>query len=262
MKVKLIHATPLDILVQAIRKCYDSGSKSDSGYFEKNEQLLVNEKYKYRLGEKDEALIKRVIEAGHTSTLEHINFTFDLGGYSRALLQEKSRHRHAAVSERSTRYCLKKLKDIKSLVTVQRFPSGQEIFMCNKQEAAKYLVLTGDEDVDNLSIEALDRLRQLLVRKPELRNDVAKYPIPDSLRTECIFTINARSLRNLFSLRISKQALWEFQKLCCYMYESIPFPYKFLVDDLVNKEIYEFWMGSDKPADGGHANLFERYYRV
>jgi thymidylate synthase (FAD) len=90
MKVELLHFTPIEIAVNAIRTCYNSCDKSDD------------------LGEKDLKLIKSIIANNHTSTIEHISYNFKISGISRALLQELSRHRLMSLSVRSTRYVLKK----------------------------------------------------------------------------------------------------------------------------------------------------------
>ena len=90
MKVELLHFTPIMIAVNAIRTCYNSCDKSDD------------------LGEKDIKLLKSIIANNHTSTIEHICFSFKIDGISRACLQELVRCRIASYSVRSTRYALKK----------------------------------------------------------------------------------------------------------------------------------------------------------
>ena len=106
MNVKLLHHAPLSLAVTAIRRCYLSEGKSDSV------NCTINTHLQYDLGPKDRALIERVIRDGHTSTLETLNYCFDIDGLSRAALQELARHRHASLSVQSTRYTLsKQLKD-------------------------------------------------------------------------------------------------------------------------------------------------------
>jgi thymidylate synthase (FAD) len=103
--VELLHVTPLQILVGAIRQCYESQDKSDSGTNYKE----ICEGWK--LGPKDKALIETITKDGHGSTLEHINFNFQIKGISRLNLQELARHRMASYSVKSTRYTLKELKN-------------------------------------------------------------------------------------------------------------------------------------------------------
>ena len=221
MKVELLYHTPLSVLVLAIRTCYDSMEKSDSSY----KPFMLN-KPKFTLGDKDKNLINKVIDSSHLSTIEHLVYSFRLSGYSRALLQEKSRHRIASVSERSTRYCLGQLKNEDSFV--------DGTIILDWARIKKYIVITGEDKVDRASALALDALRECVI--DNIPNDKAKYCLPDSLKSECIFTINARSLRNWFELRTSKRALWEIRNLSNMMYEVLPEDHKFLFENCIHKD--------------------------
>lgn len=194
MKITLLHNTPLNICAHAIRTCWQSFDKSDDG------------------GEKDLALIDRVgNKFKHASTLEHITYNFYIQGISRALLQELARHRIASLSVKSTRYTLKELKE------------------CDIIDYEKFLVLTGNEIVDNASKTALDNLQNVL--KDGISNDIAKYCLPESYKTELTWTINARSLQNFLHLRSSKDALWEIRNLANAVYETLPEEHKYLFED-------------------------------
>ncbi len=205
MKVTLKHYTPLEVCSHAIRTCWQSFDKSDAG------------------GEKDKALIDRVgNKYKHASTLEHLVYTFYIQGISRALLQELARHRVASLSVKSTRYTLKELKEI-------------EPFALDDYEgAARFIVLTGDKRVDSASIEALNRLQGLL--KEGISNDIAKYALPESYKTELTWTINARSLQNFLSLRSSKSALWEIRNLAKALFETLPHEHKYLFRECIGED--------------------------
>ncbi len=202
MQVTLMHHTPLDVCAHAIRTCWQSFDKSDSG------------------GEKDRALIDRVgNKYKHASTLEHLNYNFFISGISRALLQELARHRVASLSVKSTRYTLKELKDT-------------EAFKENDfKGASKFIVLTGDDRVDSASIKALNNLQQLL--KSGISNDIAKYALPECYKSELTWSINARSLQNFLSLRSSKSALWEIRALAREVYNALPQDHKYLFEDYI-----------------------------
>jgi len=197
MKITLNHYTPLLICADAIRTCWQSFDKSDEG------------------GEKDKELIDRVgNKFKHASTLEHLVYNFYIEGVSRALLQELARHRMASLSVKSTRYTLKELKN-------------EESFASNDVErASKYLVLTGVEMVDVMSIKALENLRLVLVEG--ISNDKAKYCLPESYKTELTWSVNARSLQNFLTLRSDKSALWEIQNLAHALYNALPEEHKYL----------------------------------
>ncbi|QOG12278.1 FAD-dependent thymidylate synthase [Arcobacter sp. FWKO B] len=199
MKVTLLNYTPLVICSNAIRTCWQSFDKSDNG------------------GEADMALIDRVgNKFKHSSTLEHITYNFYIAGISRALLQELARHRMASLSVKSTRYTLKELKE------------------CDDIDYDKFLVVTGNEAVDSASRMALDNLQRIL--QSGVGNDIAKYCLPESYKTELSWTINARSLQNFLSLRSSKAALWEIRNLSFAIYEELPAEHKYLFEKCVNNE--------------------------
>lgn len=208
MKATLHHHTPLVICADAIRTCWQSFDNSDNG------------------GEKDRALIDRVgNKFKHASTLEHLVYSFYLEGISRALLQELARHRMASLSVKSTRYTLKELKD-------------EEAFSIeNKDRAEKYLVMTGVDVVDEMSIRALENLRTVLVAG--ISNDRAKYCLPESYKTELTWTINARSLQNFISLRSDKAALWEIRDLANMVYQTLPIDHRYLFENSLKETTHD-----------------------
>lgn len=102
-----------------------------------------------------------------------------------------------------------------------------------RDRASKYIILTGDKDVDNMSILALENVRRMVQEgKP---NDVSKYCMPECFKTSLVMTINARSLQNFLSLRSSRHALWEIQLLANAMYDCIPCEHKFLFENVMNE---------------------------
>jgi len=263
MNVKLEHYTPLWIGSDATRTCWDSGDKSDTGLVwecalcgkisaydelfndtEGNHECPECEStdlvsYK-KAGEKDCALIDRVgNKYKHSSTLEHLNYNFHIKGISRACLQELARHRIASPSVKSTRYTLKELKNLPRFVTPDS--TWQSLGYANDMDrdsfwknVAKFLVLTGDERVDACSVIALQNLQDML--KEGISNDIAKFCLPESYKTELAWTINARSLQNFLALRTNKAALWEIRKLAYSIYKSIPDEHKFIFTDVCSIE--------------------------
>jgi len=204
MQITLMHHTPLEICAHAIRTCWQSFDKSDKG------------------GDRDKALIDRVgNKYKHASTLEHLVYTFYIQGVSRALLQELARHRVASLSVKSTRYTLKELKN--------RKPFKENDF----EEAKKFIVLTGNIMVDNASIKALNNLQAIL--KEGISNDIAKFCLPESYKTELTWTINARSLQNFIELRSNKSALWEIRDMANAIYDNLPKEHQYLFKENIYK---------------------------
>lgn len=205
MEVKLLNFTPLWVCSNAIRTCWQSFDKGDNG------------------GEIDKELINRVgNKFKHASTLEHLHYNFYIKGISRALLQELARHRMASLSVKSTRYTLKELK------------KESEFKIGDFENASRYIVLTGNEMVDNYSIQALENIRQILNKINTL--DIAKYALPECYKTELTWSINARSLQNFLHLRTSKSALWEIRNLAYEIYNSLPDEHKFIFKESVYKD--------------------------
>ena len=205
MQITLLHYTPLNVCAHAIRTCWQSFDKSDEG------------------GEKDKALIDRVgNKYKHASTMEHLVYTFYIRGISRALLQELARHRLASPSVKSTRYTLKELKE------------GEPFAENDYEGAERFIVLTGNALVDSASITALNNLQDIL--KSGVSNDIAKYCLPESYRTELTWTINARSLQNFLTLRSNKAALWEIRKMAYALYDTLPEEHQYLFEECLYKE--------------------------
>ena len=193
MQVELLHYTPLHVCSHAIRTCWNSHNKSDKGKL-------------------DESLIYRVGNINkHKSVLEHLFYSFDIKGISRACLQELARHRMASLSVKSTRYTLKELNKEESFL-----PLCEE----NYKRAEKYIMLSSNERVKDQSIKALENLR--LAVKDGIANDIAKYIIPECYKTELVWSINARSLQNFLELRTAKVALKEIRELAYSVYKALP----------------------------------------
>jgi len=192
MKIKLLHATPIEIADAGISKCWDKTS-------DKWQERM------YRVANKFK----------HASTIEHVNYTFDIDGISRACLQELARHRHQSLSVKSTRYTLKELKEEQG---------------CNIDT---YIVLTGNEYIDDANEQHLYKLQDLLSKG--LSNDIVKYMLPEAYKTSLVSTMNMRALQNFLSLRTDKSALWEIQDLAHNMFKALPEEHKFMLEEFVKE---------------------------
>ena len=184
MKVKLLNKPDISIIIEATRTCYDSMSKSDN------------------LGEKDLALLEKIIDSKHESVLEHLVFTFKITDISRACLQELARHRIASYSVKSTRYTLKELRDTPD------------------NELEKFLIEDIESIVKSSAIDSLKKIKMMLnMSNPDM--DKIKYALPECYKTELVWTINLRSLRNFLKLRLSLKAHQEIRKLATIIYSCL-----------------------------------------
>ncbi len=230
MKVKLIHYTPLWVCATAIRKCWASENKSD---IKTTTYQVINTKSSIaniknisikESGTEDKKLIEKVGNKNkHGSVLEHLVYSFDISGVTRALLQELVRHRHASISVKSSRYTLKELKK----ETTFKSEAG-------KKRASEYIKMSGNDKVDCSLIASLENLR---VRIHEgVSNDLAKYCIPEAYKTSLVWTINMRSLQNFVRLRSSPSALKEIQKLAKKVCDALPSEHSYLIKDSIYKK--------------------------
>jgi len=208
MRVELLSITPLWVVVDAIRTCYDSLDKSDSV-----EYWYSDGRKKIAIGTKDRELIRKIIKNNHTSTLEHIMMTFRITDISRLCLIELSRHRISSFSVKSTRYTLS--KDVKN------------------KELMELFVSSGDPRVDLVIKETLEKIF-MLKKEFKIKNDILKYALPEAFKTELVWSVNARSLRNFLQLRLSPRAHFEIRELAKNIVFAIPEKYHILFEDILN----------------------------
>ena len=247
MTVSLLYNTPLWVCAKAIRKCWASENKSDTcnhinGLTDLDDRWYcdvckkeLNTFNTIITGPKDKALIERVGNKNkHKSVLEHICYSFDIDGISRACLQEWSRHRIMSQSVRSTRYTLKILKNEEPFIQLG-IDNGEPFIKTTPtafKRARKYLVeINGHISLSN--IFALDSIRKRLQKNES--NDTVKYDLPESFKTSLVTTINARSLQNFLELRTSPHALQEIRNLAYKIYDSLPESHKYLFTEYLYK---------------------------
>ena len=179
--VKLIHCSGLDIAELAARTCTATTDKMSDTWMD------------------CEAFLMRLVEQGHMSVFEHVNYTFSIKGVSRALLQELARHRHISLSVESTRWALKRI-----------MASNPEMVLPKSLEEV-YVGLQ------------MEWIRSLL--KEGIPNDEVKYLIPECLPTNLILTLNLRELIHIYRLRTSMRALKEFHDLMIDIAQCLPTPH-------------------------------------
>jgi thymidylate synthase (FAD) len=176
INVKLIAITqgiksesPENIITKAGRVCYDSKA---SGRF-------------------DDFITARIRD-GHTSVLEHIQFTFEISGISRSCLAQLTRHRIASFSVQSQRRV--DMSDARFVVppSIRGNHTAEAIFT----------------DAIEHSRTAYTKLRELGIRKQDCR-----FVLPISAETKLAMSANVRSLRHFLEVRCDGGAQWEIRTL-------------------------------------------------
>jgi len=180
LQVELVAITPdpQKVIEQAGRTCYLSFDRIGAD------------------SEKD--FIRRLIQMGHESPLEHASATFRIRYCSRAMTHQLVRHRLMSVSQKSQRYV--------------------------DEEGFTYVV---PESLPNAFVEDYHNDMQIIQqmytkwRDRGLRKEDARFVLPNACTSEIVVTANFRQWRHIFSLRISPKAQWEIRKACTLMLEIL-----------------------------------------
>ena len=187
LKVELLTYTPEPerTVAAAARLCY-----SPRGASELQQDLTEKE-----IG----SLLKRLREMGHTSTFEHVSFTFAIEGVSRVLTHQLVRHRIASYSQKSQRYVTENNFDFVVPPGIAHNPAALAIF--EEQMAS--------------AREAYQRLAELV------HQEDARYVLPNATETKIVVTMNARSLIHFFSVRSCMRAQHEIRQLSDQMIKLV-----------------------------------------
>lgn len=185
MKVKLLYHTPNPELVvtAAAKLCY-----SAAGIEEISVKLTSEEINKF---------IKKIIQLGHYSVLEHICFTFGIEGISRACSHQLVRHRLASFSQQSQRYV--KFKGELEYILPPTIKKNQAL-------TKKFSELI--KEIKNFYNAMLNS---------QIPAEDARYIFPNAATTKLVVTMNARELLHFFELRCCSRAQWEIRRLATAM---------------------------------------------
>ena len=239
-QVELISNTKLGVAVLAIRNCYDSLKSSDTLSMLKNRSRWESENITDSniladtdtLQVKDRELLLKIIDNKHTSTLEHIVYSFELTRVPRSVLQELARHRIASYSVKSSRYTLcKELKNEASFIDTTVDFNGEIDWRYDCERASKYIDIHEGSYKEQLN--QLEILRSYIKNKGITKSDEVKQLLPEAWLTNIVFTINLRSLRNLLKLRTSNAAYKSIRELAYNIAKAVPSSHQFLLEDVV-----------------------------
>lgn len=193
------------VALTAIRTCYSHNTPSI---------ILEKEYEKYfkkaatdgKGGTDADRLIRHIVNSGHRSTIEHINFTFSIEGVSRSLLTQLTRHRIGfSYSVQSQRYV--------------SFGTN------NKSQGFNYIIpeTIKEKNVDdeyNVAMEYLQKIYDYL-RKNGVPAEDARLVLPNAATCNLVMTINLRSLLDFYSKRSTKSAQWEIRDLAEKLKEQV-----------------------------------------
>jgi len=170
----------------------------------------------YDMAEDDEkmlALIKKVIGAGHFSTIEHIQVSFAISNVSRACTHQLVRHRHMSFSQKSQRYVKEKGQfDYIIPPTIEKNSELKEKFENFMKEISKvYLEFT------EAGVPAED----------------ARFVLPNAASSSLVASLNLREMIHLANLRLCSRAQYEIrmlvERMCDELIKEEPWLKNYLV---------------------------------
>lgn len=192
LSVELLAVTPnaLSLIYAAFRQCYHAGFVADmwprllSGAVDREVQA---------------DFVRKVLESGHDSPVEHASFTFAVAGISRACSHQIVRHRIASYSQQSQRYVDASSMDYVLPPAIAKIPEAKERF-----EAFMAEVGNAYRDLKDI-LEAHGR-------KDKAKED-ARFVLPQAAETKIVITMNCRALLHFFHLRCCMRAQWEIRAM-------------------------------------------------
>ncbi len=189
LKVKLISYTPDPerIVAAAARLCYSPRSASEIMENFSDEQVA--------------SFVRKIVSLGHTSTMEHVSFTFAIDGVSRALSHQLVRHRiGCSYSQQSQRYVKEK----------------QFAYITPPKIAQNSEALSVFEQAMEQAQAAYARLLEMGIPAED-----ARFVLPNAAETKFVLTMNVRSLLHFFELRCCNRAQWEIRALADEMLRQV-----------------------------------------
>ena len=146
-----------------------------------------------------QAFVRRLVEEGHLSTVEHVSYTFGVEGVSRPMMAQLTRHRIASFSVQSQRY-------VKSTGFGYVIPPAIEAL--GPEAVAKF------EGQMAQSQAWYDGWLETLGKGSA---EDARFVLPNAAATRLIMTMNARELMHMFALRCCQRAQWEIRDMAWRM---------------------------------------------
>lgn len=193
VEIVAITENPDEVIERAARTCYQSSVKEESR----------------------DAFLRSVINRGHESVLEHASVTFKIVT-DRGTSHQFVRHRIASYSQESTRYCNysdDKFGDEISVIIPYAIRENLEV-VAGYEELQEYRLWKD-------TIAWCESSYRTMVGKCGMKPEVARSILPTCLKTSFLVTMNFRSLRNFFKLRLDSHAQADIREIARMMLDRI-----------------------------------------
>lgn len=167
---------------------------------------------------------QNLLEAGHGSVLEHATWTFAIEGCTRVCTAEMNRHRAGvAVSEASLRYIRFNHGEIPYWEPNSiRYLQGDDESLKKKKQLTRELFQKVFEQAENNYKEYCEIWKEELdpqspFRKKKMVTSTGRRLLPMGISTGVVYTINARALRHIITMRATPEAEEEIAYVGCYL---------------------------------------------
>jgi len=178
--VNLISApdNPLKTIYTACKTCYSAEYPIDIWECAQDQDKMLK-------------LVKKVLESGHFSTIEHCQYVFSISGVSRACTHQIVRHRHMSFSQKSQRYVTEESQFeyiIPPTLENSELKHEYEEFMVKISEFYAKMIISGIPSED------------------------ARYVLPNAAISSMVASLNLREMIHLANLRLCTKAQLEIRK--------------------------------------------------
>lgn len=205
---------------------------------------------------------ERIIESRHGSVLEHFHISLFIEGITRGLSLEMNRHRHFAISQRSTRYTAE--EDCAIVLE----PYYASLYLKYRERPSivvdstdnEFLIIDRHLHQCERSIhqyqEEVDRLMEanpLELKGTDLRKwarGKARNILPHALETRGTWSANIRTWRHFLEMRTERYAEEEIRRLAGHVYDALQPVISFYLKDYDYVDVL------------GHRELQTKYRKV
>lgn len=170
--------------------------------------------------------VKMIIDRGHESVIEHENLTVKFI-CDRGVTHELVRHRIAAFSQESTRYC--NYKDRVTFIIPPWFDGEEGVY--KKYDAFKFHNGNEDAAIWFSHMVKCEEAYQRLIKIGQ-HPQQARSVLPNSLKTEITMTANLREWRHVFTLRTSSAAHPQMRELMIPLLRELKRKIPVVFDDI------------------------------
>lgn len=239
MKVRISNYSnaehPIITIYKAYRLCYCSGEQSEI-------KLPMTEKNEIDFAKMEEFILDKVMK-NHTTPLEHVSFTFEISGVSRALTHQLVRHRTGKFNQQSQRYVklgqfeyvippsIKEDEELKArfIEEMERDQEAYDFFvdkLITNQIKKYYSDFSFPENHE--LFKSLYKRAYTKFEKKAIED--ARYVFSNACASNITATFDLNNFRKFYNLRNCTHAQWEIRHLAKLMgnlvKEVIPFALK------------------------------------